>query len=111
MSAPDPGTNRPDPRGDERWERWQKLVIQLLVLALKIISAVAIVVIFAIAEYAAVMKVAHALAQEPAYAQQPVPRSDAGLPVCGCCNPQSRTTCRMCRNRIQKKAAVTARSP
>jgi hypothetical protein len=50
------------------WERWQKNVIQFLVLALKIVSAAAIIAIFTIAEYAAVLKVATALTPQPVHA-------------------------------------------
>jgi hypothetical protein len=68
MIARGPRGQSPKAQGDESWERWQKVVIQLLVLVLKIISAGAIVAIFAIAEYAAVVKVAHALADQPVHA-------------------------------------------
>ena len=47
------------------WERWQHGVVQFLVLALKLISAAAIIALFAIAEYAAVKNVARILTVEP----------------------------------------------
>jgi hypothetical protein len=53
------------PRNYDPWERWEKGVIHFPVLALKIISSLAIIAIFAVTEYAAIRNVAKALVDEP----------------------------------------------
>ena len=58
------GGRPPSRKEEDIWERWQRGVVQFLVLALKVISAAAIISLFAIAEYAAVKNVARALAAE-----------------------------------------------
>jgi hypothetical protein len=69
------------PKNHDPWERWQKHVIHLLVLALKIISALAIIALFAIAEYAAVRNVARALADEPIRPQCTITSAEySGMP-------------------------------
>jgi hypothetical protein len=75
IQPPAPEIKLPVRKEEDIWERWQRGVIQFLVLALKIISAAAIISLFAIAEYAAVRNIARALASETV---QAAPRNSTG---------------------------------
>ncbi len=74
--SPNPAPPLSGRENDDMWERWQRGVVQFLVLALKIISAAAIITLFVIAEYAAVRSAAHALAMETVNAA-PQPKAPA----------------------------------